>query len=103
MLHSNEAGTGDTCQPHPRSSALGWGYEVFVSEVTGDVGKRRAIVRKPSKPVEVAYFNYGPLVHAGVTHYDASRGLIYAPGGSGFQVLAIEPQVAKRLQSPRWW
>lgn len=43
VLHSNEGGTGgilnqpsdsDTCVPHPRPTALGWGFEVVVSDVT---------------------------------------------------------------------
>jgi hypothetical protein len=44
VLHANEGGArgvaaggapgGDTCQPYPRPSALGWGFEVFVSDVT---------------------------------------------------------------------
>jgi len=53
-------------------------------------------IRNPSNPIktrEVAYFNHGPLVHAGVSHYDASRGLLYVPGSSGFKVLQIQPQV----------
>jgi hypothetical protein len=45
----------------------------------------------------VAYFNHGPLVHGGVGYYDAARGLIYAPGSSGFWVLEVEPQVRARL------
>ena len=66
VIHSNEGGTGgagpppgagagrapqggasmlaaaargaasDTCKPYPRPTALGWGFEVIVSEVTGD-------------------------------------------------------------------
>jgi hypothetical protein len=63
----------------------------------GTAGLRVFDVRNPRRPVEVAYFNHGALVHAGVSHYDASRGLIYVPGGDGFQVLEIQPQVRERL------
>jgi hypothetical protein len=42
VLQTNEGGTsgiagfpgGDTCQPYPRTSRLGWGFEVTVSDVT---------------------------------------------------------------------
>ena len=43
VLHSNEGGTtgvlnqaagADTCRPYPRPFALGWGFDVFVSDVT---------------------------------------------------------------------
>lgn len=43
ILHSNEGGTkgiatqtehGDSCQPYPRPSALGWAFEAFISDVT---------------------------------------------------------------------
>ena len=157
MLHSNEGGSagipgqaagGDTCRPYPRPFSLGWGFEVFVSDVTrpdkarnvsmlrlaindpefcdvrkasgrdpwvayhmvdnpynakfaavsfGSAGLRIFDIRLPTFPREVAYFNHGPLVHAGVSHYDAARGLLYVPGGSGFWVLEIEPQVRARL------
>jgi hypothetical protein len=69
----------------------------FAAVNFGSAGLRIFDIRNPAKPSEVAYFNHGPLVHAGVGYYDASRGLIYVPGSSGFQVLEIEPQVRKRL------
>jgi hypothetical protein len=43
IVHSNEGGTrgiagqpqkGDTCQPYPRPTGLGWGFEAIVSDVT---------------------------------------------------------------------
>jgi hypothetical protein len=43
LLHSNEGGTkgidrqpehGDTCKPYPRPTALGWGFEVIISDVS---------------------------------------------------------------------
>jgi hypothetical protein len=67
----------------------------------GTAGLRIFDIRDPKKSTrEVAYFNQGPLVHAGVTHYDAARGLIYAPSSSGFKVLAIQPQVRAYLGLP---
>lgn len=54
VVHSNEWGSsqkqvygtpGDTCRPHPRPSALGWGFEAFVSEVTGDKGRRASMLK----------------------------------------------------------
>jgi len=156
VLHSNEAGTagvpgqaagGDPCQPYPRSSALGWAFEAYISEVTRDRGRRTSLltlainrpefcdvraasghdpwisyhvidnplnakfaavsfgtaglrlfdIRNPGNPVEVAYFNHGALQHAGVSHYDADRGLLYVPGRTGLQILQLQPQVLKRL------
>ncbi|MEZ5743215.1 MAG: hypothetical protein R3D89_05655 [Sphingomonadaceae bacterium] len=156
LVHSNEWGSsqeqvygtpGDTCRKHPRPSALGWGFEAFVTDVTadkarnvsmltiainepefcearkasgrdptiayhlvdnpldakfaavnfGDAGLRIFDIRKPEAPAEVAYFNHGPMVHGGIGHYDAARGLIYAAGGTGFWVLEVEPQVKARL------
>ena len=157
LLHSNEGGTGgimgqpekgDTCKPYPRPTALGWGFEAIVSDVTrpdkarnvsmlkvaindpehcearkaskrdpwiayhlidnpqnakfaavnfGSAGLRIFDIRKPASPSEVAYFNHGSPVHAGVGHYDAARGLIYAGGNGGFWVLELEPQVRVRL------
>lgn len=162
VLHSNEAGTsgvpgqaegGDTCQPYPRPSSLGWGFEVLLSEVTRDRGRSTSMlslaindpefcdvrkvsghdpwvayhmvdnplkarfaaasfgtaglrifdIRDPRRPVEVAYFNHGGLQHAGVSHYDAERELLYVPARSGFQVLKIEPQVIKHLGGKSRW
>lgn len=157
VLHSNEGGTNgilnqpsdsDTCQPYPRPFSLGWGFEVFVSDVTRPHRPRRVSmlslaindpqycevrkasgqdpwisyhmvddpfaatfaavdfqsaglrifdIRKPHRPREVAYFNHGPLVHGGVGHYDADRGLLYVGGSTGFWVLALEPQVKAHL------
>lgn len=157
LLHSNEGGTkgiatqkehGDTCQPYPRPSALGWAFEAYVSDVTdpaharnvsmvqlainlpafcdvrkasgrdpwiayhlidnpmsphfaavnfGDAGLRIFDMRDPLKPAEVAYFNHGSPVHAGVGYYDPARKLIYFSDAGGFKVLQIEPQVRARL------
>jgi hypothetical protein len=63
----------------------------------GAAGLRLFDIRDPESPTEVAYFNHGPLVHAGVASYDADRGLIYMPGGSGFTVLEIDAQVSEHL------
>jgi len=159
VLDANEGGGGDTCQPYPRPTVLGWGFEVFVSDVTGDngnfdsarnvslltlaandpefcptspnpasqhpvisqtlidnplnakfagvnwgsAGLRIFDIRDPSDPKdpqEVAYFNRGSLVHSGVPHYDAGRGLLYVPGSSAFWVLEIESQVRAHLGLP---
>ena len=164
VLHANEGGSagipgqaagGDTCQPHPRPFTLGWGFEVFVSDVTGDEGNfdsarlesmltlainepefcdvrqasghdpsvsqhmvdnplnakfaavefgraglRMFDIRDPKVPQEVAYFNRGSLVHSGVPHYDAGRGLLYVPGSTAFWVLEIQPQVRAHLGLP---
>ena len=73
-------------------------YDAHFAAVNfGSAGLRIYDIRPPTKPYEVAYFNHGPLVHAGVGYYDAARGLIYAPGSSGFWVLEVEPQVRARL------
>jgi hypothetical protein len=69
----------------------------FAAVSFGSAGLRIFDIRLPTFPREVAYFNHGPLVHAGVSHYDAARGLLYVPGGSGFWVLEIESQVRTRL------
>jgi hypothetical protein len=63
----------------------------------GDAGLRIFDIRDPSKPTEVAYFNHGVPVHAGVGYYDAARKLIYFSDAGGFKVLQIEPQVRKQL------
>jgi hypothetical protein len=69
----------------------------FAAVSFGSAGLRVFDIRNPKKPIEVAYFNHGPLVHAGVAHYDAARGLLYVPSESGFQVLEIQPQVSEHL------
>jgi hypothetical protein len=69
----------------------------FAAVNFGSAGFRIFDIRQPTNPREVAYFNHGSLVHAGVGHYDAARGLLYVPGGSGFWVLEIEPQVRALL------
>ena len=63
----------------------------------GDAGLRIFDIRDPAKPVEVAYFNHGAPVHAGVGYYDSTRKLIYFSDAGGFKVLQIEPQVRARL------
>lgn len=61
ILHSNEGGVkgilgqglgSDTCKPYPRPSALGWGYDVFISDVTDakrtkSVGMLRIAINDP--------------------------------------------------------
>lgn len=69
----------------------------FAAVSFGTAGLRVFDIRNPNEPIEVAYFNQGPLVHAGVSYYDASRGLIYAPSSDGFKVLEIQPQVREHL------
>lgn len=69
----------------------------FAAVSFGEAGLRIFDIQVPQAPREVAYFNHGPLVHAGISHYDAARKLLYVPGGSGFWVLEIEPQVISRL------
>ncbi|MDG2005409.1 MAG: hypothetical protein P8J20_18965 [Novosphingobium sp.] len=69
----------------------------FAAVNFNSAGLRIFDIRKPEAPVEVAYFNHGPMVHGGVGHYDAARGLIYAAGNSGLWILELEPQVRKQL------
>jgi hypothetical protein len=69
----------------------------FAAVNFGSAGLRIFDIRDPGNPSEVAYFNHGAPVHAGVGYYDAARGLIYASGTSGFWVLKIEPQVRTHL------
>jgi hypothetical protein len=72
----------------------------FAAVSFGTAGLRVFDIRNPGNPTktrEVAYFNQGPLVHAGISHYDASRGLLYVPAASGFTVLQIQPQVRAYL------
>ncbi|WP_165912289.1 hypothetical protein [Novosphingobium sp. PhB165] len=56
IIHSNELGSsmdaaaspgipGDTCRPYPRPSADGWGFEVFVSDVTNDQARNVSMLR----------------------------------------------------------
>lgn len=63
----------------------------------GNAGLRFYDIRNPANPVEVAYFNHGAPVHAGVGYYDAARGLVYMSGAGQFWVLELEPQVKARL------
>lgn len=63
----------------------------------GDAGLRIFDIRDPAKPTEVAYFNHGAPVHAGVGYYDAARKLIFVADAGAFRVLQIEPQVRKQL------
>lgn len=69
----------------------------FIAANFGDAGLRIFDIRDPLKPTEVAYFNHGVPVHAGVGHYDAARKLIYFSDAGGFKVLQFEPQVRARL------
>ncbi|MGH7859892.1 MAG: hypothetical protein ACREQY_21405, partial [Candidatus Binatia bacterium] len=147
VLHANEIGAGDTCVPHPRPSSLGWAFEAFITEVTGDTLSRTSMVelainkpencqssnqhpaisqalidnpkdatfatinwgdaglrmfdiRNPENPVEVAYFNRGTLVHSGLSHFDASRGLLYVPTSDKFRIVEVQPQVYDALGLP---
>lgn len=70
----------------------------FAAANFGDAGLRIFDIRDPLKPTEVAYFNHGVPVHAGVGHYDAARGLIYFSDSGGFKVLQMQPQVRARLK-----
>lgn len=72
----------------------------FAAVSFGTAGLRVYDIRKRQKPVEMAYFNHGPLVHVGVSYYDGSRGLLYVPAAVGFRVLQLEPQVRVFLGLP---
>jgi hypothetical protein len=69
----------------------------FAAVNFGDAGLRIFDIRDPLKPTEVAYFNHGTPVHAGVGYYDAARKLILFSDVGGFKVLQIEPKVRARL------
>ena len=69
----------------------------FAAVNFGDAGLRIFDIRDPMKPTEVAYFNHGVAIHAGVGYYDAARRLIFFSDAGGFKVLQIEPQVRARL------
>ncbi|MFT5576940.1 MAG: hypothetical protein ACI89D_002470 [Bermanella sp.] len=162
ILHANEFVfvQNASCAPHPRPSSLGWAFEAFITEVTGDTLVRRSMlqldinksencqakfesgqgtsiayhsvndpynatfamvsfgdgvvpsltgnplggaglrlfdIRKPAEPKEVAYFNGGTLEHAGASHYDPERGLLYMPDSKGVRVLELQPQIVSYL------
>lgn len=165
ILHANEFVFVQqaSCAPHPRPNSLGWAFEAFITEVTGDTLVRRSMleldinkpencaakmesgqgtsiayhsvdnpfnatfamvsfgdgvipafdgspsgaglrlfdIRNPSEPLEVAYFNAGPLEHAGASHYDHKRGLLYMPDMGGVRVLELQPQIIGYLGLPR--
>jgi hypothetical protein len=69
----------------------------FAAVNFGNAGLRIFDIRQPASPREVAYFNHGSPVHAGVGHYDAARGLLYIAGSTGLWVLELEPQVRAHL------
>lgn len=73
----------------------------FAAVSFGTAGLRLFDIRNPDRPAEVAYFNHGALQHAGVSHYDAKRQLLYVPGRTGLQVLQIQPQVIKHLSGKK--
>ena len=70
---------------------------MFAAVNFGSAGLRIFDIRQPTLALEVAYFNHGPVVHGGIGHYDAARRLLHVPGGGGFWLLEIEPQVRKHL------
>lgn len=57
----------------------------------GSAGLRVFDIRNPRAPIEVKYFNRRPFLHAGVSHYDAERGLMLAPHSGGLKVLEAQP------------
>ena len=67
----------------------------FAAVNFGSAGLRIFDIRNPSSPREVAYFNHGSLVHAGVGYYDAARGLIYAAGRAASGCLRSSPRSAR--------
>lgn len=69
----------------------------FAAVNFGDAGLRIFDIRDPANPHEVAYFNHGAPVHAGIGYYDAARKLLFFSDGGGFKVLEFEPQVRRQL------
>ncbi|WP_298197577.1 hypothetical protein, partial [Novosphingobium sp.] len=69
----------------------------FAAVNFGDAGLRIFDIRDPQKPTEVAYFNHGVPVHAGMGYYDAARKLLFFSDAGGFKVLEFEPQVRRQL------
>lgn len=73
----------------------------------GTAGLRVFDIRSPESPTEVAYFNHGPLVHGGVTHYDADRGIMYVPHSNGLKVVGVQRHIFDQLgMKPPvhpWW
>lgn len=79
---------GDGAIPDMRQRFVGAGLRLFD-------------IRDPAEPQEVAYFNRGLLEHAGASHYDPKRGLLYMPDQSGVRVLELQPQIVRYLGLPQ--
>lgn len=79
----------------------------FAMIAWGTAGLRVFDIRSPENSAEVAYFNHGGLVHAGATHYDADRGIMYVPHGEGLKVVGVQPHIFDQLGMKQpvhpWW
>jgi hypothetical protein len=69
----------------------------FAAVNFGDAGLRIFDIRDPLNPTEVAYFNHGVPVHAGLGYYDSGRKLFFFSDAGGLKVLEFEPQVLQQL------
>jgi hypothetical protein len=64
-------------------------------------GLRIADLRKPSEPVEIAYFKPGDICGSHVRYVPRTGHIWFACMDSGFHVIELDPKLRKRLKLPK--
>jgi hypothetical protein len=64
-------------------------------------GLRIADLRKPEKPVEIAYFKPGDLCGSRVRYVAETGHIWFACGSSGFYVIELKPELRKQFNLPK--
>lgn len=116
ILHANEivAAAAGSCVPHPRPSNLGFAYEAFITEVTGDKLVRRSMleldINKPEncaaklesgQDTSIAYHsvdNPNKASFAMISFGDSFGALGSSAGGAGLRLFDIrDPSAPKEV------
>ena len=64
-------------------------------------GLRIADLRRPARPVEVAYFKPGDACGSHVRYVPATGHIWFACADSGFHIIELTPQLRRQLRLPR--
>ncbi|MGH2628245.1 MAG: hypothetical protein ACRDHY_16525, partial [Anaerolineales bacterium] len=90
IVGSNELGTGDTCQPHPRPTSLLNAADAYVAEVTGDnLVHASRVSLMINEPQNCASGSQAPISEHSIYNKHGAAMLMMEWGGAGLRVFDV--------------